>query len=518
MQEENSRAHENNLDSMFDQVFLLNVIPDSIIIVDLDWKLLFWNSSAEQLYGWTFEEAKGMALKDLIAEQDLQKLEEAKRELAKKGSYEANIVQKAKNGRIIVTRSRWVTIKEQDGNVRAYLLVNQDITEQLNLEAQLRRAQRMESLGSLAGGIAHDLNNILAPILMSVQILNSKTSDPEMKKLIASLETSVKRGSEIIKHVLTFAKGAEKDFSLQNLGQIISEVESIVKRTFPRNIELKFGIARDLSRIMGDATQLQQILMNLCINARDAMPEGGRLTVTAQDVYLDEAFSRHILGAKPGKYVMLTVSDTGSGIPYEIQDKVFEPFFTTKAKGKGTGLGLSIVYGIVKSHGGLIKLYSEPGKGTEFKIFFPIADQKGIVAEQYPDQSKKIIRGNGERILVIEDELFALQITKEILELNGYSVLAATDGASAVNIFENAEKGSIPLAITDLNMPTMDGPSTIKALRKLDKNIKIIVSSGLFNETSANSLTGLEIQGYLTKPYTAEQLLLMVQKALGKDS
>jgi hypothetical protein len=342
--------------------------------------------------------------------------------------------------------------------------------------------------------------------------LNTKITDPNLKKLIAALETSTKRGSDIIKQVLTFARGTEKDFAPQQLRYVISEIEAIIRQTFPKNIQLRTGVSKDLSLVLGDATQLNQVLMNLCINARDAMPEGGRLTVTAEDMYMDESYARLILDAYPGQYVMLTVADTGTGIPFDIQEKIFEPFFTTKERGKGTGLGLSSVYTIVKSHNGFIKLYSEYGKGTELKIFLPATQQKERKIESVSD--KELLRGHGERILVVDDELFVLQISKEVLEVQGYSVITAMDGAEATALFASAEKGSIQLVITDMNMPLMDGSSTIRALRRLDPDLKIVVSSGLLTNVNSAGLGGLDTQGYLTKPYTAEQLLLMVQKVL----
>jgi len=255
--------------------------------------------------------------------------------------------------------------------------------------------------------------------------------------------------------------------------------------------------------------------MNLCINARDAMPDGGRLTVTAEDMYMDESYAHLILDAHPGQYVMLTVADTGTGIPLDVQEKVFEPFFTTKERGKGTGLGLSSVYAIVKSHNGLIKLYSEYGKGTEIKIFLPATQQKERKTETI--SNKDLLRGKGETILVIDDELFVLQISKEVLEVQGYSVITAMDGAEAIAIFASKEKNFIQLVITDMNMPLMDGSSTIRALRRLDPNLKIIISSGLLTNANSAGLEGLDTQGYLTKPYTAEQLLMMVQKVLNKS-
>jgi PAS domain S-box-containing protein len=475
-------------------------------------ELLFFNKAAERLYGWTFEEAKSIEIRRVVTEQDMPKYERARKEFQEKGECEVTLSEKSKNGRILITHSRWSLVKNNNGWPYARLIISRDKTEQLNLEAQLRRAQRMESLGTLAGGIAHDLNNVLAPILMSIQILNAKITDPIMKKVIASLEAGTKRGSEIIKQVLTFARGTEKDFAPQQLRYVISEVEAIMKQTFPKNIQLRIGTSKDLLPILGDATQLNQVLMNLCINARDAMPEGGRLTVTAENISMDENFARLILGAHPGQYIMLTVADTGMGIPLEIQEKIFEPFFTTKEKGKGTGLGLSTVYAIVRSHNGFIKLYSEFGKGTEFKIFIPTTQQKEKVSE--PILNKEIVRGNGERILVVDDELFVLQITKEILEVQGYTVLLATDGAEATALFAGSKKESISLVITDMNMPLMDGSSTIRALRRLDPKLKIVVSSGLLTDVNSAGLGGLDIQGYLTKPYTAEQLLIMVQKVL----
>jgi PAS domain S-box-containing protein len=506
---ERKRAEEK----IAEQARLLDVALDPIILRDMNDSLIYWNKAAEHLYGWSFEEAKALSADQLVAAEDRSRSERAGKEFLEKGECEIELHQKTKNGRSIVTHSRWTLVRNEDGTPRGRLIISRDLTEQRNLEAQLRRAQRLESLGTLAGGIAHDLNNMLAPILMSVQILNAKTTDQNLKKLIGSLETSTKRGSEIIKQVLTFARGTEQDFAPQQLRYVISEIESIVKETFPRNIQLRTGISKDLSLVLGDATQLHQVLINLCVNARDAMPDGGRLTVTAEDMVMDESYARMMLGAHPGRYVMLTVADTGTGIPKDIQDKIFEPFFTTKEKGKGTGLGLSTVYAIIKSHNGLIKLYSELGKGTEFKIFLPSL-QKEAKEKARPAAEGTLIRAKGERVLVIDDELSVLQISKEILEVQGYTVLTAADGAEATALFAGAEKGSIRLVITDMNMPLMDGSSTIRALRRIDPALKIIVSSGLLTDVTSAGVAGLDIQGYLTKPYTSESLLLMVQKVL----
>ena len=498
-----------------EQAHLLDVALDPIVLRNMNDTLIYWNKAAENLYGWTFEEAKLLKANQFIAEVDQSKYERGVKEFLEKGECKIELQQRAKNGRKIITLSHWSLVQNQDGKPYARLVIDRDITEQRNFEIQLRRAQRMESLGTLGGGIAHDLNNVLAPILMSIQILNMKVTDPTLKKLIASLESSTKRGSEVVRQVSTFARGTEKEFAPQQLRYIVSEIESIIKGTFPKNIQLRIGISKDLSLVLGDAAQLQQMLMNLCINARDAMPDGGRLTVTAEGMEMDESFARMILGAHPGKYVVLTVADTGTGIPIEIQDKVFEPFFTTKEKGKGSGLGLSMVYAIVKTHSSFIKLYSEIGKGTEIKIFLPATQQterKGVtVTEDIP------LTGNGENILVVDDELSVLQISKEILEARNYRVMTAADGAEATALFASAEKGSVDLVITDMNMPLMDGSSTIRALRRLAPSLKIIISSGLLTDVNSAGVAGLDIQGYLTKPYTADQLAAMVSKVLRKE-
>ena len=498
-----------------EQAHLLDVALDPIVLRNMNDTLIYWNKAAENLYGWTFEEAKLLKANQFIAEVDQSKYERGVKEFLEKGECKIELQQRAKNGRKIITLSHWSLVQNQDGKPYARLVIDRDITEQRNFEIQLRRAQRMESLGTLGGGIAHDLNNVLAPILMSIQILNMKVTDPTLKKLIASLESSTKRGSEVVRQVSTFARGTEKEFAPQQLRYIVSEIESIIKGTFPKNIQLRIGISKDLSLVLGDAAQLQQMLMNLCINARDAMPDGGRLTVTAEGMEMDESFARMILGAHPGKYVVLTVADTGTGIPIEIQDKVFEPFFTTKEKGKGSGLGLSMVYAIVKTHSSFIKLYSEIGKGTEIKIFLPATQQterKGVtVTEDIP------LTGNGENILVVDDELSVLQISKEILEARNYRVMTAADGAEATALFASAEKGSVDLVITDMNMPLMDGSSTIRALRRLAPALKIVISSGLLTDVNSAGVAGLDIQGYLTKPYTADQLAAMVSKVLRKE-
>jgi len=398
------------------------------------------------------------------------------------------------------------------GNEVFIQVVVRDVTDQRRLEAQLRRTQRLESLGSLAGGIAHDLNNVLTPIMMSLDLLRRKVADPQLKKHIASLETSAQRGSDIVKQVLLFARGSEKQYAPQKLQRMVTEMASIVEQTFPRNITLTTELADDLCHVMGDQTQIHQVLMNLCVNARDAMPNGGRLTITASNLELTSHDMRMRFNGTPGEYVVVSISDTGSGIPREIQERIFEPFFTTKGTGKGTGLGLSTVYAIVKDHKGYINLYSEPGKGTSFHVYFPaVRDLDAVTGGGNGNTSPD---GRGETVLLVDDEPAVLEITKEILEVHGYRVITANDGAEAVAAFAASPAGGIDLVISDVNMPGMDGPAVIDAVRKQNAAIKTIIVSGLVADLVELNSKKIPIHGYLMKPYTAERLLATIHDVL----
>ena len=402
----------------------------------------------------------------MIAESDRERFLEHREAFLKSGEWEGELRQKTKNGRELIIQTRWTLVRDGDGTPSAQLIINRDVTEQRRLEVQFRRAQRLESLGTLAGGIAHDLNNVLAPITMSLDLLRRKVADPHVKKHIARLETSAERGRDIVKQVLLFARGSEQDYAPQQIRYIVREIAAIIRETFPRDIEIATDIDTDLPFVMGDATQLHQVLMNLCVNARDAMPDGGHLTIAASSRTLNGDDAKIRLGGHPGEYVVLCISDTGTGIPKEIQERIFEPFFTTKDPGKGTGLGLSTVYAIVKDHKGFIDLYSEPGRGTSFSIYLPSVQHEELV-ESHP-QAPSAPSGDGEVVLVVDDELAVLEISREILEVHGYKVLTATNGAEAISVFAAAPKRSVHLVLTDVNMPTMNGPAAVEAIRRMD--------------------------------------------------
>ncbi len=386
-----------------------------------------------------------------------------------------------------------------------------DLTERKKLEQQFLRAQRMESIGTLAGGIAHDLNNVLSPIMMSLEVLKMRFPDAESGNLLDILSTSVQRGADMVRQVLSFARGVEGRRMEVQIRHLVQDMEKTVRDTFLKTIEMRTVLPHDLWTVMGDPTQLHQVLMNLCVNARDAMPHGGRLTISAENLMLDAHYASLNPEAKPGPYVFIQVEDTGSGIPPGILEKIFDPFFTTKEVGKGTGLGLSTSLAIIKSHGGFMRVYSEMGIGTKFHINLPARTEASAAAAT--EIAAELPRGHGELILVVDDEASVRQITQQTLEAFGYRVIIASDGSEAVAIYAT-RRAEISVVLTDMTMPVMDGLATIQVLRKINPAVRIIAASGL----SANSqLAGFGVRHFLPKPYTAEALLKVLREVLSPE-
>jgi nitrogen-specific signal transduction histidine kinase/ActR/RegA family two-component response regulator len=401
-------------------------------------------------------------------------------------------------------------VRDEGGNPKGILSVNSDVTVQRSIQAQLMRSQRLESLGTIAGGIAHDLNNVLTPILMGAESLQVQYVDEVSRNIIDIITRSAERGAGIVRQVLSFARGIEGDRKEVQLTHILREIERIILETFPKSIELRCETPKGLWPVSGDATQLHQVLMNLCVNARDAMPNGGRLTLHAENIRLDETFARMNIEAKPIRYVMLKVEDIGSGMPPDVLEKIFDPFFTTKAPGKGTGLGLATTLSIVKSHGGFINVYSEVNKGSSFKVYVPAVEQGAPVSAE---ELEEIPMGEGELILVVDDEAAVRDITRRILESYGYRVVMAGDGTEALALYVQ-NKGEIRAMITDMMMPYMDGTSTIRAIRKIDPGARIIATSGLMTNEYAKEAAGLGVQAFLTKPYTAKTFMKTLRDVL----
>lgn len=486
-----------------EQAMLLDYASDAIILRDLDHRILFWNKGAERMYGWTAEEVLGRNARDLLYGDHTEGFEQLNQALRSSNEVSGELRHATKDGREIVAFCRWASVKDADGNPKQILAINADITATKRLEAQMLRAQRMESIGTLAGGIAHDLNNVFSPILMSLQLLKMRLPDTSSHQLLDTLQASAQRGSEMVNQVLLFARGASGERICVQPRHIIKETVKIVQETFPKSIELRFVVSPDLWTVTGDPTQLYQVLMNLCVNARDAMPDGGVLTISASNVYIDENYARMNIEARPGRFVAVSIEDTGTGIAESIIDKIFEPFFTTKEQGKGTGIGLSTVVGILKGHGGFINVYSERSAGSTFRLYIP-ASTEG--AADNTQTEVELPRGSGQMILVVDDEAPIRDVCRGTLEEFGYRVVTAEDGTEAVAAF--AQHGDqIKVVLLDMMMPVMDGQMTIRALRKMDPHVRIVASSGLQSNAKVLEADSVGVQAFLPKPYTADKLL-----------
>ena len=493
-----------------EQANLLELARDAIFVRCLEEKIQYWNRGAEGLYGWTADEAIGGDFAKMAYE-DRESFEEAKQILLEKGEWSGEVRRLTKLRREVIVASRWTLLRDKEGKARSILAIDTDITEKKQLEAQFLRTQRLESIGQLAGGISHDLNNILTPILMCTQTLRDEVTSAEGLYLLGTIESAARRGAEIVRQIVTFAKGVGGKRVLLQPQYLFAEIVRIIGKTFPKSIILKTVLEENLWTVFGDATQLHQVLLNLAVNARDAMPQGGTLTLAAEDILLDEAGARLMPGLQQGPHVLFRISDTGTGIPSDIADKIFDPFFTTKSPDGGTGLGLSTVMGIVKSHRGYIGFESKVGQGTEFRIYLP-ADLTRLAGAQ-KEISSSPLQGRGELILIVDDEEAVSSVTKRILESNRYRTLVAHNGAEAVALFASGAN-EINLVLTDFNMPSMSGPETIARLRRINPNVRIILATGADSAHGVTSAANMGVQAIMKKPFDVFSLLDNLQKVL----
>jgi two-component system, cell cycle sensor histidine kinase and response regulator CckA len=473
-----------------EQAALLDATVDGVLIQDMHLKIQYWNQGAERLYGWSAKEVVGKDTSYLLYQADSRQLEAALASVINYGSWQGELKQVRCDDREMIVESRWTLVRDDKGQPKSILTVNTNVTQQKQLEMQLMRSQRLESIGTLAGGIAHDLNNVLSPILMSVQLLQMKLRNSEHQQLLRTLENNVKRGASLVKQVLTFARGMETKRTVVDLKQVIAEIEQIITETFSKAIACEIELPTQLNHVCGDTTQIHQVLMNLVVNARDAMPDGGKLSISAKN-------------AREGKYILITVTDTGMGIPENVRERIFEPFFTTKNIDKGTGLGLSTTLAIVKNHGGFVKVDSEVNKGTIFQIFLPAMETYEPVKNE-PEIG--FIMGSGELILVVDDEAPIREITQSTLEACNYRVLTASDGVEAVTIYSK-HQDEISLVLLDMMMPAMDGAIAIRTLQKINPQVKIIAISGLLSSHKVSCPQKMGVEAFISKPCTAKELL-----------
>jgi PAS domain S-box-containing protein len=487
-----------------EQAALLDAAHEAICVKDLDERILYWNKGAERMFGWRASEALGRnAVELLYGDRNTTAYHKAKGVLMERGEWQGELRKRTKDGRDLTVEVRWTLMRDAQNRPRTILAIDTDVSEKRSLEAQVLRSQRVESLGTLASGIAHDLNNILAPILMSSTMLAEMIrDDAESAAMIGTINSSAQRGADIVKQILTFARGVQGERIPIHPQQLAKDVLKMARETFPRAITIRADLPKDLWPVTGDATQLHQVLLNLFVNARDAIGHSGTIKLSAENVMMDDGLAASHPGVKPGPHVKFEVSDTGSGIPPEIVEKIFDPFFTTKEPGKGTGLGLSTVIGIVKSHNGCVTVYSERGKGTKFHVYLPATPTEATDA--VADQREKLPRGQGQLVLVVDDEEPIRKVVDRMLTRHGYRVVTAADGAEGMAVFAQ-HRDEVRVVLTDLMMPNLDGVSLVRALRKVNSKVPVIAASGLGSGTTPgreDELKALGVEHRLGKPYS----------------
>jgi two-component system, cell cycle sensor histidine kinase and response regulator CckA len=489
--------------------------PLAIFQCDVKGKAVYINPLWEQISGLSAAESLGDVWLQAIHPEDRKNVNESwQRTIASRQSWVSEHRLLAPQGETRWVRTLANPMHSSEGQFLGFVGTVENITEKKSLEAQFLRAQRLESLGTLASGIAHDLNNILTPIIGIVQLLPLKIPklDEPTQRLLKILNESTHRGADLVKQILAFTVGVEGKPAITQISHLLREIHNIIRQTFPKTIELSTELPQDLWLIPADATLLHQVFMNLCVNARDAMPQGGILLISAENLTIDENYARMNLDAQIGSYVVVTIADTGMGIPPQTLDRIFDPFFTTKEIGKGTGLGLSTVLGIVKSHRGFIEIDSEVGKGTRFRVYLPATDSPQTEAVVNP----VIPKGKGELILVVDDEVAVKEVTQITLETHGYTVMTASDGVEAIALYAQY-RNEISVVVLDIMMPFLDAATTVRTLSKLNPQVQIVAMSGLATQESVMQTMSQQLQAFLAKPFTAQELLSLLYHLCGKN-
>jgi len=492
---------------------LLEFAPDAMVIVDSHGKINLLNSQAERLFGYERNELLGQSVDILIPERFHEKHTRYVTSfftspISKTIRAGFDLFARGKDGVEFPVDISLSPLETLDGTLT--ISVIRDMTERRKLEAQLVRAQRMESIGSFAGNIAHDLNNALTPVLMSLELLRLK--NPDSIQLVNTIESGAKRGADMLRQLLVFSKGSYVEPKQVDPNDILDDIQALVLQSFPKNIELRTSFAPRLQPVNGDSTQLHQILLNLCVNARDAMPEGGVITISATNVEVDASYASVIPNASQGSYLLWKVSDTGTGIASEVLDRVFEPFFTTKGHGRGTGLGLSIVVGIVKSHRGFVNVYSVPGKGTTFSVYLPVNGSLGV-SQVIPQAIHAELRGDGETIMVVDDSDGITAAASDVLSALNFHVVTASDGREALARLPLC--GVKPIAvITDFHMPGLNGYEFASELKRIAPEIGIVLMSGFLDQENVEDFRAIGINVFLEKPFTQEGLTQAVRSVI----
>jgi PAS domain S-box-containing protein len=497
--------------SLQEQAALLDASHDAIIVWDINSGIKFLNPAAEKMTGQTLRDAKFQPLSFLLRTRSELILKSTIQEVIAQGQWTGDLVLLTAEGRPRDVATRWIALKEAHGKPASVLITGNDITEQKQLQARYLRAQRLESIGTLASGVAHDLNNILSPILMGVDMLETTVEDADSRDTVAMMKDSARRGRDTVKQLLTFARGADSQKGVVQPRHLIKEIARLIQQTFPKNIQVYSDFTGQPATVLADPSQLHQVLMNLCVNSRDAMPEGGVLFLGLKNITLDASTAKMHPKARPIAYVVFEVSDSGTGIPPDVIERIFDPFFTTKTQGKGTGLGLSTVLGIVENHDGFVQVESSVGNGAKFQIFIPasVTELEPAAGVELPTAP----RGQGEFILVVDDESAILRTTESVLRKGGYETMTVGNASEAVHLFERYND-RIKAVLTDVMMPFGDGRSLIIMLYEQNPKLPIIAMSGLSTTELQQDLKTRGACKFLAKPFSAEQLLGCVAEAL----
>ncbi|MCG6981233.1 MAG: PAS domain S-box protein [Deltaproteobacteria bacterium] len=495
---------------------VLEANPDPVVVYDIEGKVVYFNPAFTRVFGWSLGERLGKTMDLFVPEENWPETKiMIQRVLTGESFSGIESSRYTKEGKIIPVSISGAVLRDMDGKPVGSVINLRDISERKNLESQLLHAQKMEAVGTLAGGIAHDFNNLLQAIQGYTELLlmRKKEGEPGCRELQEVIRAS-KRGAELTQQLLTFSRKVESKRKPLDLNQEVAELRQLLERTFPRMIELEFILDPNIRMINADSAQLKQVIMNLAVNAKDAMPEGGKLVIETQNMTLDQEFCKKYAEVKPGEYVLLSMADTGHGMEKETLEHIFDPFYTTKEVGKGTGLGLAIVYGIIKNHEGYVMCYSRPGSGASFRLYLPAleaASEREEIAES--QESKSSAMGGNETILLVDDEEFIRELGVDVLGQAGYTVLTASNGEQALEVYRR-ERERIALVILDLIMPGMGGSKCLEELLKITPRARVLIASGYSPDASTKGALEAGAAAFINKPYDNKQLLELVRKIL----
>jgi PAS domain S-box-containing protein len=516
---ERKKAIEALRDSEEKYRTVLEANPDPVVVYDIAGKVVYFNPAFTRVFGWSLGQRLGKKMDIFVPEENWTETKMmVNRVLAGESFSGIESRRYTKEGKTIPVSISGAVLRDMDGNPVGSVINLRDISEQKNLESQLQHAQKMEAVGTLAGGIAHDFNNLLQAIQGYTELLlmRKEEGEPGFRELREVIRAS-KRGAELTQQLLTFSRKVESKRKPLDLNQEVGELRQLLERTLPKMIEVEFNLAHDLRTINADSAQLKQVLMNLAVNAKDAMPDGGKIVIETQNITLDQEFCTRYAEVKPGDYVLLSMADTGHGMERETLEHIFDPFYTTKEVGKGTGLGLAIVYGIVKNHEGYVMCYSRPGSGTSFRIYLPVSAAATDLEETGESLvSKSPARGGDETILLVDDEEFIRELGVDVLGQAGYRIIPASNGEQALEVYRK-EQAHIDLIILDLIMPGMGGSKCLAELLKISPKARVLIASGYSPDASTKGALEAGAAGFINKPYDNKQLLDLVRKVLDKD-